>query len=607
VVLIAIDELSYSDLKIPLNQPWPRAMHAALLNNLSAYGVKRAVFDVLFLDEGQDPAADKGLEQALRQVPAHLGAESAMQQVGGAGGAFMIEELLEPFGPLRKAAAGLGLVGLPDDGGIIRRFFTERTDRTALIPTLAEAGAGFAAGDGKRRPGPRDLIRYYGPARTIPTISFYQVLERERPIPEALLKDKIAYVGLLLRTDIGPAQKDVFQSPYGGGPLFGVEIHATAAANLIEGRWISRPSAWVEILAVGVLTTLAAFALTQVSPAIGVALYLVFAVGWGLTSFLFFINDLFVIGAVPVVITLPLTLLGSSIAYFLVAQRSAKKMISAFEHYLSPQMAQELQREGGLSLGGEKIWATALFTDIAGFTAITEEMPAERVSAMLNAYFTEVMEVIFHNQGTLIKFIGDAVFVIWGAPVKMQNHAERAIETALAIQKGVAAFNQSGRFPPLLTRVGINTGPMVVGNLGSTKRFDYTAIGDAVNLASRVEGLNKQFGTEVLFTESTRKDAGSAARSIPIGMVRVSGKRENVPLFTSYEKALPFEIEALWRTSIDAFSKRRFEEARDGFAKVMSAEPRLAVAAELYQALIAKYVKDAPEAGWSGEIVFDQK
>jgi len=259
----------------------------------------------------------------------------------------------------------------------------------------------------------------------------------------------------------------------------------------------------------------------------------------------------FLAGAATVIGILPAIVLVSALVSYVSARRAELSLRSAFSLYVSPDMVPKLQQEGGaLKLGGEKMWLTAIFTDIADFTSISEDMPAERTSEMLNAYFTEVMEVVFKNQGTLLKFIGDAIFAIWGAPIKIQNHAELALQTALAIQREVEKFNASQRFPALKTRVGVHTGPMLVGNLGSSRRFDYTAIGDSVNLASRIEGLNKYFGTTILFSEATRKDAGGFAGAVSIASVRVKGRKEAVQLYTMFDPPLPADSLAEWNGAL---------------------------------------------------------
>src|SRR5262249_42724459 len=152
----------------------------------------------------------------------------------------------------------------------------------------------------------------------------------------------------------------------------------------------------------------------------------------------------------------------------------------------SPEMAAAVASNAeSLQLGGRQVFATALFTDIAGFTRISERLNPVETAAMLNSYFSEVMDAIFEKRGTLIKFIGDAVFALWGAPIDEPRHRQRAYEAARSIMNDVFRFNESSGFPALQTRIGLNSGPMLVGNLGAKRRFDFTAIGDSVNLASR--------------------------------------------------------------------------------------------------------------------------
>ena len=189
------------------------------------------------------------------------------------------------------------------------------------------------------------------------------------------------------------------------------------------------------------------------------------------------------------------------------------------------------RNQHSLTLGGEKIWGTALFADIAVFTAISENMAPEAASEMLNAYFSQVISVVFRHGGTLLKFIGDGVFVIWGAPLPCLNHAEQAVRAAIEIQVEVHKFNATKRFPPLRTRIGINTGSMLVGNLGTKERFDYTAIGDTINLASRIEAANKRFGTDILITGFTAKEIPPSIPRKSLGTNVVAGREQAVELF----------------------------------------------------------------------------
>lgn len=607
IVIVAIDELSYVDLKVPLNQPWPRSLHAKLLERLATYQVKQVVFDILFLDPGPDPAADEALANAVGKLRTVLGAESALLHMTGPNGGYSIEELLRPYEPFRTKGASEALVALPDDSGTIRRFLATKTERTKGLPSLAEAAAGIDVNDSRPRPGPRDLINYYGPPRSIPILSYYQVLQEDSPMAANLLKGKTVMVGLLLRTETGPAQKDLFVSPF-KGRLFGVEVHATAALNLVDNSWISRPEAAWEALGQGIGTAVFALLALTFSPVILTVCAIGAVLIWIFASYFLWISGFFLTGAFFAFVVLPFLVLGSSIYYYLVARKSEQTIRSAFELYVSPEMVPKLGNQNqDLKLGGEKLWVTALFTDIKDFTTIAENMPAEKTSEMLNAYFTEVMDVIFLNQGTLLKFIGDAVFALWGAPLKVANHAELAIRTALAIQAEVDRFNSSGRFPPLHTRIGIHTGPMLVGNLGSKRRFDYTAIGDSVNLASRTEGLNKYLGTKILFSEATKRDSAGSIYAVPMAAARVRGKREAVHLFTAFEPAIAPDALEKWLAALEHFRQRRFDQATSLFVEIPKTDERMAGPCAFYLAQCAT-LKDAKlEPAWSGEIDFEGK
>jgi adenylate cyclase len=607
VVVVAMDELSYRNLGVSLNKAWPRELHAKLLDKLAEYGAKKVVFDILFLDPGADPKADEHLASAISKLPVALGVETAIQQVGGAGGSFSLEELLEPYAPFKKAAKQLALVALPSASGYIRGFFNQRTERTQGIPSLAEAGADVLP-DQSNLPTRYDLINYYGGARTIPTYSFYQLLEEEMPLDKSLFEGKTVFVGLSLRTEVGPAQKDVFMNPATGVPIFGVEVHAVASANLKSGSWIRRLSPTTEYLILSLATAFGSLIILSVSPVVAGAVTASLALLWSIIAYLSFTQFFFLSGAFVVFITLPVVFLIATFRSFIVARRSELKLKSAFELYVAPEMVSQLQNDQmGTKLGGQKVWATAMFTDIAGFTDITEELPPEKVVEMLNEYFSQIMDVVFKNKGTLIKFIGDAVFVIWGAPVPMDNHASLAMKTAQELQDVLAKFNSLKKYPELKTRIGVNTGPMVVGNLGSDRRFDYTAIGDSINLAARIEGLNKKLGTDVLFTEAVRKDSGLNEGVLPLGDFKVKGKKEAVLLYSHFVPAVSEEIRAKLAEALKFFQRGRAENALKLFDELPNADIRLKELSIFYRSYINKVSDKMLGEEWRGEVELDEK
>lgn len=606
VLVVAMDESSYNALNLPLNQAWPRALHAKLLKQLSQAGVKRVIFDVLFLGEGISKEADDELARSIALLPVVLGANSIFKDYSSGSGSFKIEELELPYDPFRKVAETAGLVGFPEDFGYLRRFLSLRTAITRDMPSLSEAAAGISRTASNDLPDEDDFIRYYGPRGTIPTYSYYQIIDKDHPLPAQLLKGKTVFVGLVLQTDVGPSQKDVFLTPF--GRIFGTEVHATAALNFLHKDWIRRASSTLEILVLSLLALIGSLLIISLRPLSGLLVSAGSFLLWCVASYFSYQSNFFLPGISLVIILFPLMLLSGTLYYYFVTRRSELKMQSAFELYLSPEMAKEVAKsKGNAALGGEKIWATALFTDIEGFSSISESMPAERVAAMLNAYFSEVMNAIFENKGTLIKFIGDAVFALWGAPVKINNHAEKTCETALAIQRAVEQFNGSGRFPALHTRVGIHTGPMVIGNLGSSRRFDYTAIGDSVNLASRIEGINKQFGSRILISETTRKELSGSFFTLPAGAIVVAGKTEAIELHFLLEKELPKVVQEGWSEALKNFRVKQFDTAMAKFKEIKGRDDRLDRAIALYEKQIQRFGPTPPAAEWQGELVFGEK
>jgi adenylate cyclase len=604
VVVIAMDEDSYQILDFPMNQPWPRSAHAALLRRLKEAGVRGVVFDVLFFGEGPFAEVDDDLAKSMREVPTVIGAE--VREVADQFGARLTTDL--PLNSFRDAAK-LGLVGQPEDGGRVRRFLLPEAryrDVQAVdgLPSLAAAATGAI-----REPGPRDFIHYYGPPRTIPTYSYYQVLEEEVPLPKQKLQDKIVFVGLSLGTETGPAQMDAFLTSYSQhGRTHGVEIHAIAAANLLRGDWIKRSSPGKETALLAAIALLATLGLLYLRPLAGGTMVIGVLAGWTALAYWSFLHGQFVPGATLAGIALPVAYTGATLSNYLTARFQQQRLERAFRFYLSPEMAREVARNPqALQLGGEEVECTALFTDIAGFTTVAEEMKPTEVGQMLNAYFTEVMEAVFEKRGTVIQFIGDGLFALWGAAERTSEHGRSCCEAALAIQAEIELFNQSERFPPLRTRFGISTGPVLVGNLGSTRRFDFTGIGDTVNLASRVEGLNKYFGTTILMTDSSLAQLPKDRTTLKMGLIRVVGKTQPVGLHTIFASAIAPPIAERWLEAWSLFSIREWEQSDGMFADISREEPRLAKAAAIYKKQIEAHLATPPASDWCGEIVFSVK
>jgi len=608
VVVVALDEDTYSAWELPMDRPIPRERYAKVVRKLAELGASRVVFDVVFAGRSQSPEGDTELRNALGALPTFLGVDNGV--VPGTGG-ITYHQMFKPDPYISKFAAGLVLVNHVLDGNEARRFYNMHTENTEDFVMLSEAGAGITKPSDRAKvtlPRPWDYVKYYGKGDVITSYSMYQITEEsvDFPFPAELVKGKVVYIGLALRTGLGTDQKDAFGTPFGS--IFGVKIHATQAANILHQEWIRRLDPDQELRLMGGLLFFCALWILILKPTQSVTATITFVSGWFVLAYWSLKMDFALSGGSAITVGLPSACLFNVLYWYVRTRKRQVQIERAFSHYLSPAMVTQLKRDpSALKLGGAEIFATAMFTDIAAFTTMSEQLGAVRVTAMLNAYFSEVSAVIMEEGGTVIKFIGDAVFALWNAPLRQEDHAIRAIRTSLKIQEICKRFNERGEFPPLVTRVGINSGTMVVGNLGSEKRFDFTAIGDPVNLASRVEGVNKYFGSTVLVTQDTVDLAGQELDTLLMGSVRVVGKEQPVKLYRLDVAALPPAVRAQWQQALQLFTQRDFDAARKTFEALIAEGSDLSGAASFYLEEFDDMDISQLDAGWAGEITLDHK
>jgi len=612
ICVVALDEDSFQELGLDPAAVWPRSLYAQLIRTLAGEGAKAVAFDVTF-EEPRDPAEDEALRSAVADAGMVVLA-STVDQVDDP--RFRKARLVEPFEALARAAAAVADVNLPTDrDGVIRWAWLLHGDRKTLPLAAYEVAT-------LRRPtGGTDEERYldyYGPARSVRTVSFYQALDPGQYLPPGFFRDKIVFVGLSQATAAGPAAKDAFLTPFrgaGGELTYGVEIHATLAANLLESRRIRllpRPAEAALLLLLPLVASLVFMALRPLGGAF--AFLALVLLPWGLGYLAFARGGTWIPVIIPAFIQLPATYVLSLVWYYLTTVRERERIRKAFSFYLSPDMIRRIAASPeSLNLGGEEVVATALFTDIKGFTPIAESLTAPQTAALLNDYFSKATRHIFDAGGTLIKYIGDAVFAIWGAPLRMEDHATRACQAALALARDQEAARVAGRpNESLLTRIGVHTGPMLVGNLGSAQRFDYTAIGDAVNLAARLEGLNKSLGTRALASGDTlsRTDGRFLVRSL--GRARVVGRNEPVEIFEllglqGEEPPIPAEALETFREALGLFTIRSFVDAAEGFRSVSAHCGGSDGPSQFYLSLIGRLEKEPPPADWDGVVNFESK
>jgi len=388
------------------------------------------------------------------------------------------------------------------------------------------------------------LVDFRGPAllddlkhRPYPSYSFYdlayseeQILAGVKPnIDPSVFRDKMVFVGAT-----ATGLSDVFETPFAGAKMPGIQVHAAVADDLLSNRFLRQAPGGVRVasvvagaVAIGVVATLlpawwasgitlAAFAL------FGWMATRLFAAGWWLN-----VSQPVLAGS--------FALFGGVAYQYFVEGREKRKMKKLFGQYVSKDVYEQLVENPALArLGGQRREMTVLFSDIRGFTTVSERGQPEAIVQMLNEYFTTMVDLVFHHKGTLDKFVGDMVMALFGAPLDDPLHADHAVEAALDMIAALEALNAKwtaeGR-PALDIGIGVNSGPMIAGNIGSEQIMSYTVIGDAVNLGSRLESLNKQYGTRIIISNATRARLTGRFVVKPLGEVVVKGKTQPVAIF----------------------------------------------------------------------------
>jgi adenylate cyclase len=530
IVIVTIDESTFAELDV--QWPFPRSMHAALLARIAEGRPLAIAFDLIF-DTPSRPADDEALGEAIAAAGnVILGAGVASDEQPVPGQSFGIQRvtLNAPIPVIRRGAAGVAPLNMPRDAdGFVRRLplrtplGDEWIDGLDVQLHALVARAGLAV---QPLPSaPTVLINFRGGPNTFPWISYYQVLRGE--VPAEVFRDRIVLIG-----PTSEILHDQFPTAFArGGTMPGVEIHANALETLVRGHRIREvPPAVSTSLAVvaallGAALVVRLHALRALLAAAGL---------WALLTALayagFVLADVWMRGMAG---TVGLVLgYGATVVESFVREQRERRRLSQF---FSPDVVREVvrQKDEG-SLGTSRRLVTVLFSDIRGFTSISEKLEPEQVAEMLREYLSEMTEVVFKHGGTVDKYVGDCIMALYNVPFPDPEHAVKAVRTALEFQERTLAVSR--RWEARLgvgirNGVGISTGEAVVGTLGSRQRLEYTAIGDTINLGARLESITKDYATSIIISESTYEHVKDRFVTRPLGEVTVKGKSRPVKIY----------------------------------------------------------------------------
>jgi adenylate cyclase len=650
IKLILLDQasLDWGKNELGLSWPWPREVYGPLIDFCRRGGAKAVAFDVLYTEpsDRHSVGQDISLGEAIDRSPPFAAALALSRTTGGRTG--WPEEISGP--DLKIAGLGKWLTGererslvyprasfpIPEvaDNAVLLGSVTEEPDADAIfrraalfavfdgraVPTLGtaaylaprlERGVPMAvAGDRFRIDGisvplddeGRALLRYRGGAAVYQPFSAAGVIQSELLIREGgepLIDPETFRDCYVLFGFSAPGLLDLRSTPL--SPVApGVLIHAAVLDNLLAGDFLRRCPPPAVILSILFLALLAAAAVSLTARAWqgGVLALLFLPLPWiiGFAAYPAGYWWPVIAGQAAVV----LGLAGALLVNYAVEGRQKAFIKGAFKHYLSSAVIERLIEDPSqLQLGGERKELSIFFSDIQKFSTFSEKLDPPTLIALLNDFLSDMTDIILEEGGTLDKYIGDAIVAFWNAPLTQGNHAVRSIRTALRCQRKLASRREEFRNRTgvdLLMRIGVHTGEVVVGNMGSRERFDYTVLGDAANLASRLEGANKAFGTYLMVSENTWEAAGGAFSGRELGKIRVVGRKTPVTVFQPWGERgeNPPEGWDLFDRALKLCYRAGWSEALKILEKLEDDPP-----ARVYAARCRELVAD-PASSWDG-------
>lgn len=544
IVIVAIDDFSFN--WTGLQWPWPRSYLAEIVDQINKGGGKVVGVDILLAEPDEKQLDnDAQFAKSLGEIPA---AVSVIQIDKGRGQGFETESLTQPLSVYRDVLDGMGVTSFKsDEDAIVRNvvaysafqgktyphwaFEIARLYLNVDAPVFTASGAQF---NGRMIPLRAGLLPVYfaGPAGTYPTYSASDVhdgitLEEN---PDAF-RGKIVLIGATALT-----LQDIFPTPFSASdPTPGVEIVANAVDTILNGKFLTYAPPWMSLLIVIAAAGLAYLIALSRRPSLTVMLLGVSIAAYLVIAFILFSSQRYILPTIAPTVMLFLGVILPTLEQAVSQEREKRRVRNLFSRFISPQMVDQMMKTQDINSLNKRADLTIIFSDIRGFTTLSEKMTPEGVVALLNPYLEAMSQVIYKHGGTVDKYEGDAIIAFFGEPVPYKDHAVRALRAAMDMRKSLAELRekwaQEGRPSQIEMGVGINSGEVFVGLLGSEQRINYTVIGDNANLAARLQDLTKTYAWPILVSESTYQQIKDEFDAELADAVTVKGKTKAVNVY----------------------------------------------------------------------------
>jgi adenylate cyclase len=638
IVLVTINDQSFESL--PSRWPWPREYYAHVVENLIEAEAKVIGIDVILdVADRDNIESDQKLANVIKESGKVVLAGKVTFEYRG------YPHLTEPAKIFLNADSTWGLVStIRDPDGISRQIlpsFALQIIKKYLnlaenIPITSTQNAVTMSPiriplteEGLMR------ICFAGPAFTFPNYSFDSVIDDENfdlgdydlnyftedLLPDKVFKDKIVLIGSTVAElhDNFPTPFYVHEDKEGNvseTEMPGVEIHANAIWTILNNYYFKEVSTLFTILIMLLLIIFIYVLVLKLSTGWSIVFGFTILIGYNLGMFYLFSSSRWIVEIVSPSIAIVLSFVASNLHQYVITQREKKMIIGAFERFVPQKVVKELlANPDKLQLGGEERFLSVLFLDLADFTSVSEKLKPSELVNLINAYLTEMTDIVLKYDGIIDKFEGDAIMAEFGAPVYFEDHAIKACYSALEMQEKLAKLNLS-RYKNIITklscRIGINSGDMIVGNMGSKNVFDYTVMGDAVNLASRLEGANKLYKTNIMISEDTYNLVKEVIISRPLDLIRVKGRekpvrvmevisRKDAKIRENIKSMLPIFV-----NGVRYYHLRDWKKARECFEYCKRIVPEDGPS-QIYFDRIVEYSQNPPPEDWDGVYTMQTK